>query len=114
MLMVTTVLRRGLVRKDFVVSHIVTIDAVTCRTANDQMVRIAQVAYQGRYSYVHHVITKASAIWPTAGNETAIVERVLNVAVQDIATEDAQPRESWIIRISWITRATPGKTHLAG
>jgi hypothetical protein len=68
--MVTPVLRCRLVRKDFAESHVVAIDAVTCRSTNDQIVGIAQIADQRSDSDVNDVISEAPAVGPTTRNET--------------------------------------------
>src|SRR5688572_5031482 len=109
MFVVAAVLRRRFVRKHFVESHVVLIDAVTCRTANDQIIRIAQVADQSSHGYVYNVIAKATAIGPTARNEPAVLKRILNVALQHVAAEDAQTRESGVVRVGWIIRTTTRK-----
>src|SRR6185369_4315844 len=103
MLVIATVLRCRLVRKDFVESHVVTIDSITCGTTDDQVVRIAQVTDQSSHRNVDNVISKASTVGPAAGNEPAVLERILNVALEHVAAEDAQTRVPIVVRIIWTT-----------
>ena len=110
MLVVAAVLRCRFVREDFVESHVVAIDAIACWTTNDQVIRIAQIADQSSHGDVYNVISKAPTVGPSAGNEPAILERILNVALQHVAAEDAQARESSVVRIAW---ATAGKRALS-
>src|SRR5690349_17668910 len=110
MLVVATVLRCRFIRKYFVESHVVAIDSITCWTTNDQVVRIAQVTNQRSHSDVHHVVAKAPAIGPSTRNEPAILEWILNVALEHVAAEDAQPRVSIVVGVIW---TTSGKAHFA-
>src|SRR5262245_28190879 len=103
MLVVATILRCRFVRKDFVERHIVAIDSIACWTTNDQVVRIAQVADQSSHGDVYNVIAKASTIGPSTRNESAVLEWILNVALQHVAGEDAQARESIVVGVIWTT-----------
>ena len=103
MLVVAAVLRCRLIRKDFVESHVIAIDTITRWTTNDQIVRIAQVTNQSSYGNVDNVISKASTVGPTTRNESAVLERILDVALQHVAAEDAQARETGVVRITWAT-----------
>src|SRR6185369_894503 len=91
MLVVAAVLRCGLIRTEFIESPVVMIDPVTCWTTNDQVIRIAQVADQRSHCDVDNIISKAPAIGPSTRNKPTILERVLNVALEHVAAEDAQP-----------------------
>src|SRR5215510_12262350 len=113
MLMVATVLRCRLVRKDFVESHVVAIDAIACRSANDQVIWIAQVADQRGDGDVDDIVAEAPAVRPSAWNEPAIFERILNVALQHVAAEDAQTRIASVVRVRRITGAPAGETSFA-
>src|SRR5689334_3511736 len=112
--MVAAILRCRLVRKDLVETHVVAIDAIARRTANDQIVWIAQVTDQRRHSDVDNVVAEAPPVGPTARNEPTILERILNVALEHIAAEDAQTRKPGVVGIVGIARAASGKAHLGG
>src|SRR5262249_51229981 len=92
-------------------SHVVTIYTVTCRTTNDQVVRIPQVANQCSHGDVYNIIPKPPAIRPSARNEPAVLERILNAALQHVTAEDAQTRVSGIVWVGWISRSTSGKAN---
>src|SRR5262245_22691064 len=94
---IAAVLRRGFVREDLVVGHVVEVHVVSCGSANDWRVD-AKVADQSSHCDVHYIVTKTAAIRPAAGNN-AIAESRLNSADQSVAAEDAQPRETGIIRV---------------
>src|SRR5262245_6367804 len=114
MLVVATVLRCRFVWKHFVESHVVAIDAITCRATNDQIVWIAQVADQCRDGDIDNVITKATAIGPTTRNEPAVLERILDVALQHIAAEDAETIKPVVVRIGWISSTASGEASFGG
>src|ERR1041384_6598226 len=103
MLVVAAVLRCRLIRKDFVESHVIAIDTITRWTTNDQIVRIAQVTNQSSYGNVNNVISKASTVGPTTRNESAVLERILDVALQHVAAKYAQTRVAIVVRIIWTT-----------
>jgi hypothetical protein len=112
--MIASVLWSRFVRKHLIESHIVTIYPITCWSTDYQVIRITQIADQGRDSYIHYVIAKAPAVRPTAWNESAVVEWILNVALQNVATEDAESRVSRIIWITEIDWTTTRKAYFAG
>src|SRR5215213_7894850 len=88
-LMVAAVLRRRFVWEDFIEAHIVTINTVACWTTYDQVIRITKIADQRSHSDIYNIVTKAAPIGPSARNEPAILEWILNVALQHIPAEDA-------------------------
>src|SRR6266498_2720122 len=99
---IAAVLRRRFVREDFVVGHVVEIQSVACRTANDWWVH-AKIADQSSYRDVHYIVAKTATIRPAPGNN-AIAKAWLNLADQSVAAENAQPRKSGIIRVGpcWV------------
>jgi hypothetical protein len=99
MLVVATVLGCRFVGEDFIEGHVVAIDAVARWTTNDQVVGIAKIADQGSHRNVYNIVSKATAIGPSAGNESTILERILNVALQDVAAKNTQPGKAWVIGI---------------
>src|SRR5689334_22121697 len=107
MLMVAAVLRRRFIGEDLVEGHIVMIDSIAGWTTNDQVVWISQIADQRSHGDVYNIVSKTPAIGPSARNESAILERILNIALQHVAAEDAQARETGVVRI---TRATASQT----
>src|SRR5262249_367585 len=97
MRVVAAVLRRGFVREELVVGQVVEIHIVSRGPATDWWVH-AKIANQSSHRDVHDIVTKTAAIRPAAGNN-AIAESRLNLADQSVAAEDAQPRETGIIRV---------------
>src|SRR5262249_31774215 len=108
--MVSSVLRSGFIRKDLIESHVVPVDSVARRSADNQVWWVPQVADEGSDRNVGHVISKSATIRPTARNETAIFEGILNPALQDIAAEHTESGEARVIRISRIARTVSSKT----
>ena len=94
---VATVLRSGFVREDLVVGHVVEVQIVACRTANDWWVH-AKIADQRSHRDVHYIVAKTATIRPAPGNN-AIAKARLNLADQSVAGENAQPRKSRVIRV---------------
>src|SRR5512133_3572703 len=88
MRVIAAVLRSGFVREDFVVSHVIEIDAITSRTTNDRWVD-PQIADQRRHCNVHYIVPETPAIRPTA-RHNAPTEPRLNRARQGITIKDAQ------------------------
>ena len=86
--MVTAIMRSARIREYFVVTRVVGADAIyaVCH-ADDE--RAAQVADESGHGDVNHVVAEAAAIRPAAGNRTAVAERILDRALQHVATEDA-------------------------
>ena len=72
---VAPVLRGGLVGEDFVEGHVVPIDAVTRNYRNDRWVH-AQVTDQRGHGDVQDVVAEASAVGPTAGDNSAAESRL--------------------------------------
>src|SRR5947207_2146983 len=101
---VAPVLRGGLVREDFVEGHVVPIDAVTRNYRNDRWVH-AQVTDQRGHGDVQDVVAEASAIGPTAGDNSAAESR-LNRTREHVAAEDAQTREAHVVLIGRMIRTT--------
>jgi hypothetical protein len=89
---IAAVLRRGFVREHLVVGHVVEIQIVSCRTANDWRID-AKIADQSRHRDVHYIVAKTAAVRPAAWNN-AIAKARLNLADQSVAAKDAQPREA--------------------
>src|SRR6185369_2418854 len=110
MLVVAAVLGCRFVGEDFIEGHVVAIDAVACWTTDDQVIGIAKIADQGSHGDVDNIVSKATTVGPSAGNESAILKRILNVALQYVAAEYAQSRITRIVRITW---TTTGQTHLS-
>src|SRR6185369_2426069 len=109
MLMVATVLRSGFVGKDLTEGHVVPIDTIARRSTNDQVGRIAKIADQGRHSDVQDVVSKAPAIGPTARNEPAVFEWILNAALQHVPAKDTEPRIVGVVGIGWVAGTTTGE-----
>lgn len=86
---ITSILRGWLVRKYFIISHIVAIDIIAVRSANDRWAG-PQITGQSRDRDVNHVITEATAIRPATGNRAA-AEAGLNRAGKCVPAEDTQP-----------------------
>ena len=86
---IAPVLRRGFVREDLVIGHVVEVQIVPCWTANDRRVH-AKIADQSSDRDVHYIVAKTAAIRPAPGND-AIAKAGLNLADQSVATEEAQP-----------------------
>ena len=113
MRVVAPVLRRafvgeGLVETDVVGAHAV--DAV--RHANNQR-KHAQIANDGSDRDIHNVIAETSPVRPASGYQSAVLERILDLALKQIGggAEDAQSREAGIIRIRGMRWAAPCKAH---
>src|SRR5262245_22065524 len=94
---VAAVLRGGFVREDLVVGHVVEVQIVTGWTADDWWVH-AKIADQSSHRDVHYVVAKTATIRPAPGND-AIAKAWLNLADQCVATENAQPGKSRVIRV---------------
>ena len=94
---IAAVLRRGFVREDLVVGHVVEIQIVSCWTANDWRVD-AKIADQSSDRDVHYIVAKTAAVRPATWNN-AIAKARLNLADQSVASKDAQAREA---RVIWI------------
>src|SRR5262245_52817002 len=109
MSMVTSVLGSGLIRKDLVVSHVISIDAIACRTTNNEVGRIAQVADEGSNSDIYYVISEPPAIRPATGNETTILEGILNLAFEHIAAKYAESGKPSIIGIRRVSGTVSSK-----
>ena len=86
--MVTAIMRSARIREYFVVTGVVGADAINAIGHSDDE-RAAQVADEGGDGDVNHVVAEAAAIRPAAGNRTAVAERILDGALQHVATEDA-------------------------
>src|SRR6476659_8443985 len=111
---ITGILWRRFVRKDLVEAHIVAGYAVVValeRIVDYQLVGIAQIAQQGNDRDIDHVIAEPAPVGPSAGNEASILKRILNTALENIATEDAQSRVSRIVRIGRIASAVARKAN---
>src|SRR5438477_11934282 len=100
---ITAILWRRLVREDLDVRHVIKVHTIAGRTANDRRAD-TKVADKCSHCDVHHIVSKAAAIWPAAGHNTS-TEAGLNCACQRVAAKDAQAREAWIVRISSALRA---------
>src|SRR5262245_6687096 len=107
---VAAVLRCGFVREDLVIGHVVEVQIVTRWTANDWWVH-AKIADQSSHRDVHYIVAKTAAVRPAPGDNAAAKAR-LNLADQSVATENAQPRKSRVIRVgpllTTISRQTAG------
>src|SRR5262249_46113960 len=107
MRVITAVLRRGFVREDLVVGHIVEVQIVACWTANDWWVH-AKIADQSSHRNVHYVVTKTATIGPAPGNN-AIAKAGLYLADQSVTTENTQAGKSRIVRIGTLLRPIAGQ-----
>src|SRR5206468_5197122 len=85
---IAAVLRRGFVREDLVVGHVVEVQIVACWTANDWWVH-AKIADQSSHRDVHYIVAKTAAIRPPARNNT-IAKARLDLAYQSVTAKDAQ------------------------
>ena len=79
------------------------------RLPRDEQRRIAQVANEGGDRDVDNVVAEAASIGPAAGNQSAIAERILDLALEHIAAEDAQAREARVVRILGSLGPLPAK-----
>src|SRR5215831_3834159 len=107
MRVIAAVLRRGFIREDLVVGHVVEVQIVACWTANDWWVH-TKVADQSGDRDVDNVIAKTATIRPTPGNNS-IAKAWLNLADQSVTAENAQPRKSGIIRVGPLLSAIAGQ-----
>ena len=108
MRVVAAVLRRGFVREDLVVGHVVEIQIVSCWTANDRWID-AKIADQSSDRDVHYIVAKTATIRPATWNN-AIAKARLNLADQSVAAKDAEAREAGVIRIGTLLRPIAGQT----
>ena len=104
---VAAVLRRGFVREDLVVRHVIEVQIVSCWTANDWWVD-AEIADQSSHRDVHYIVAKTAAIRPAAGNN-AIAKARLNLADQSVAAKDAQAGEARVIWIDTLLSPVAGQ-----
>src|SRR5438094_5860797 len=74
----------------------------------------AQAAHKCVDGNVDYIVAEAPAVGPAARNEATVAERILDFAFQNVAAEDTQSRETRIIRIGRVTRATARKARLTG
>src|SRR5215471_15392322 len=84
--MVAAVLRGGLVRKDFIKSHVIVVNPVA-EGASDRWRAGSQIARNGGYRYIENVISESPAVWPSA-RDNAVTKAALNLANQHIAAEN--------------------------
>src|SRR6266550_2602589 len=96
------VLRSGFVWKDLVERHVVRIDAVSSYDRNDRREH-AQVTNQRGDGDVHDIITKAAAVRPAAGNDSA-AEAGLDRTGEHVAAEDAQARVARVVLVGRMIR----------
>src|SRR5262249_44663125 len=83
------VLRCRFVWKDLVEAHIIAGDPVIVAlewVVDYQLVGVAQIAQQGNDRNINHVIAKPATVGPSTWNEAAVLERILNAALEDITT----------------------------
>ncbi len=106
---VAAVLRRGFVREDLVVGHVIEVQIVARRTANDRW-DDAKIADQSSHRDVHYIVAKTATVWPAAGNN-AIAKARLDLADQSVAAKDAQAGEARVIRVGTLLRALPASRH---
>src|SRR5437870_8602577 len=107
--MVSTVLRSGFIREDLIESHVVPVDSVARRPADNQVRWIPQIADEDSDRNVGHVIPKSATIGPTARNETTVFEGILNLALQDIAAKHTQSGEACVVGVCRIARTVSSK-----
>ena len=108
------VLRRGLIREHLIIRHVVVIHAIAWGVQVDHRRGHAQVAQQCVDGNVDYIVAEAPAVGPAARNETAVAERILDFAFQNVAAKDTQSRETRIIRIGRVIRAAARKARLTG
>src|SRR5262245_48291322 len=104
---IAAVLRRGFVREDLVIGHVVEVQIVACWTANDWWID-SKIADQSSDRDVHYVVPKTATIRPAPGND-AIAKAWLNLADQSVAAENAQPRKSRIIGVGTLLGTIAGE-----
>src|SRR5258708_10099062 len=109
---IPAVLRRGFVREHLVVSPVVPVNIIACRTANDGRAN-AQIADEGGHGNVQDIITEAAAIGPAAGDRAA-AEASLDRAGENVSAEDAQTREAGIVGIGAGGGAVPAEPARSG
>src|SRR5262245_14849968 len=108
MRVIAAVLRRGFIREDLVVGHVVEVQIVACWTANDWWVH-TKIADQSGDRDVDNVIAKTATIRPASGNNS-IAKTWLNLADQSVTAENAQPRKSRVIRVWTLLSPIPGES----
>src|SRR5205823_840915 len=91
--------------EDLVESHVVVVHAVARRAADHRRTH-TEIADQGRHCDVHHVVAEAPAVGPATRNEAAVGKGILHRALEQVVAEDAQARETGIIRIGRVSRST--------
>src|SRR5262249_32589215 len=107
MRVIAAVLRRGFVRKDLVVGHVIEIQIVACWTANDRWVH-TKIADQCSHRDIHHVVAKTATIRPAPGNNS-IAKAWLNLADQSIAAKYAQAGEARVIGVGTLLSSVTGQ-----
>jgi hypothetical protein len=111
MRVVAAVLRGAFVGEGFVVSDVVGAHAVDAVRHVDLDGVCPQVANDGSHRDVHNVVAEPASIGPASRDQSAIGERILHLALEHIAAEDAQAREARVIRIRRVPGAAAGETH---
>src|ERR1700752_4090760 len=98
MTVLPTILRRAFVREGLVVADVVLAHAIDA-VGHANLQRAAQVADERSDGNVHDIVTEATAVGPPAGNQSAVAKRVLNLALQNVASENAQPGKAGVVGI---------------
>ena len=85
------VLRSRLVRKYSVVRHVIRHHPVAVWRGVDYGLNAPKVAQQRVNGNVHNVVAEPATIWPAARDEPSVAKRILDLALQQVVAEDAQP-----------------------
>src|SRR5437867_7244032 len=104
---VAAVLRRGFVRKDLVVRHVVKVQIIAGWPANDWRID-AKIADQSSHRDVHYIVAKTAAVRPAARNN-AVAKARLNLADQGVVAKHAQPRAAGVIRVGTLSGPLAGR-----
>src|SRR5258707_8168537 len=94
---VSAILRRGLVGEHLVVGHVVPVNVIAGRAADNGRTD-SEIADERGHCDIQHIISKTPAIWPSTRDHAA-AKTSLDGTGQGIAAENAQPGESRVIGI---------------
>src|SRR5579859_6530104 len=94
MAVVAAIVRSALVGEHAVVGHVVRDYAISRRERIDDGRGDLQIAQQSINGDVDGIISEPTTVGPTAGNESAVAEWVLNIAFQNVAAENTQSGEA--------------------
>ena len=85
------ILRSRLVREHSVVGHVIRHYPVAVWKGVDCGLNAPKVAQQRVNGNVHNVVAEPATIWPAARDEPSVAKRILDLALQQVVAEDAQP-----------------------